>query len=452
MFDSHPGSAKAFVVGGGRPAAKLSLDDPTGWRELFGQSEDGAAARMRNSPHTAFTRQGWFRKCADARAKAVSTLPWAIYDAGADNDADPLWKNDDVATPDDLAVLSGLGDALYLAEAALALCGQFYFGRRMLDAGQRIQGSRLGRFAGLAYWSPLAVTPRFDLSLGHLTHFDRTAVSQSIAVDPDAVIWAWQPDPFVEIGPGSSDGMAAAHSAAVLDAMARFLGDHLDGGLIKMTVLATKDGSSLSKEQAGHARSLWSRFLRGFAFRDEGPPVLNGVEPHTIGEGLKELANEVLTKEQREAIATGFGIPWSVLMASAANYATAEVEERGFYLRTVIPQSALIARALNEHLFEEYGLTFRFEPERHEVMQQYELTKAEQIQKVCGRPVLLRNEGRELLGFEPVDGWDEEDRTAPAPSAPVPPARSVDRPAADPADTLGSLSAEGFDALIKMIS
>src|SRR5690606_19976468 len=134
-------------------------------------------------------------------------------------------------------------------------------------------------------------------------------------------------------------------------------------------------------------------------------PVLRGLKPHVIGEGVKELSNADLTLEQRQAIASAFGVPWVLVMDDAANYATAVVHERGFLLRTVIPQAQVIEDALNAFLGL-YGLALRFEPERAETMQQYELEKAAQVVAVCGGPVLTRNEGRQMLGREPLDEFE----------------------------------------------
>jgi hypothetical protein len=420
MFDSFAQNDRALLVGS-HGAAKFSLSSGLDLDALFGAGTDDALSEKRGKsldPRSGWTRQGWYRKCADTRGKAVSTLPWAVYPEGADNDSEPLWQDDDVTVPDALKVLDGLPHALYLFEASLSLCGAFYAGKRLEGQGSRVPGSSFGRFAGLMYWSPNTVTPKIG-PMG-LERFDRQVGGRVIPVDPESVVWAWQPDPFVEMGAGSSDGNAAGQAAAALDALARFQARHLDSGLIKLTVLVDKRQSTpgvttkKTPEQASQLRQVWARLLRRGTDVD-GPPVLNNIEPHVIGEGLKDVANKEITAEQRQAVSTAFGIPWSILTSEAANFATAQVEERGFYLRTVIPQARIIERALNEHLFSEYGMTFRFEPERHEVMQAWELEKAEKIRLVCGGPVLSRNEGRALLGYEPDDRFEMDEVTTTAP-------------------------------------
>jgi hypothetical protein len=47
-------------------------------------------------------------------------------------------------------------------------------------------------------------------------------------------------------------------------------------------------------------------------------------------------------------------------------------------------------------------LRFEFQPQKLEVFQASELQKAQAVAEVVGKPVLLVDEGRELLGYEPL--------------------------------------------------
>jgi len=77
-----------------------------------------------------------------------------------------------------------------------------------------------------------------------------------------------------------------------------------------------------------------------------------------------------------------------------------------FMANTVVPQARLVAHALNSQLLMPLGYHLEFEPHKTEVMQQSELEKAQAIAIAVGAPVLSVNEGRELLGYEPVPGQD----------------------------------------------
>jgi hypothetical protein len=397
--------------------------DTASWDAVFGPGSADEQQRRRGvamTPGAAWARQGWLRKCVDLRAKAVSTLPWAIYRQGAENDAEPLWKDDDVATPKEFGPLDGIEKSLYLAEASLALYGAAYFGKTLVEPGRRIEGSKLGRFSGLQYYAPTSITPK--ITPAGISHFVRSVGSAQVDVLPEAMLWAFQPDPQVELGVGTSDAGAVAVNAAALDALARFTARHVDSGLIKMTVLSV-DGHA-NADQRSALRRLWGRLLRSGS--DAGdPPVINAnVTPHTIGEGFKDLDSEKLTREMRQAIAAGLGIPFSLVQGDAANFATAQVDERGFYLRTVIPQAKIIERAVNEHLLQGYGYTLVFEPHRADVMMQYELERAKAIREIVAAAPLTVDEGRELMGYEPMK--QQQQAGGDGQSVPVPQVRPTD--------------------------
>lgn len=414
-----PSQAPAIrAVGGGNPAAKLTLSDYTAddWDSVFGggaydATEQRAGRRGRSlSPRQAWTRQGWFRKCADVRGKGVSTLPWSIYADGVeagDYEA-ALYADTMPDAPAEVAVLEGIETCLYLIEVSLALTGQAYHLKLMTAPGERVQGSRLGRFSGLQWVNPILMEPK--LTARGIESYVRTVNGAPIRVDAETVLPVFQPDPFVEVGPGSSDAEAVGMNAAVLDSMAAFLSRYMDGGLIRQTILSVENATQPQAEEVG---AWWRRFIRRGDAAD-AKVVPTNVTPHVIGDGLKDLTDATLTEEQREAISFGMGIPAS-LLTGGANYAEAEVQERGFYTRTVIPQAKLIERAINKHLLADYGLSLRFEPERMEIFQRFELEKAAQVVAVVGGPVLLPDEGRHLLGRPPLA--DVADGGAPA-SAP----------------------------------
>ena len=400
-------------------------------------------------PISAWTRQGVFRRCADVRGKAVSLLPGAIYAAG--DDETPLWRSDDTEPPPKLAALDGFGTALYLAECALALTGRFYFLRQMMQRGERRQGSVLGRFAGLQYASPMYMREARSETTGELIGFKRTVNGRDISVAPEAVVWGYQPDPFVEAGPGSADGAAAAYGASVLDSIARFTTRFTDGGMLKMTALQVEGDAVLPAEDRSEVRRRWWHFLRRGETMSEGPPVLNHLKPVVLGDGLKDLDNEALTRTQVHAVCAAFGVPVSLILPEAANYATAAVEERGFYTRTVVPQAALIERAVNRRLLSEYGLRLRFEPQRLEVMQAYELEKAQQVGRVYALGIVSRTEARDLLGYTSQGGDEPAPGTEPSGDAEEAAPESTTGTASYDPTALRSLS-ERVDAMVGTVT
>jgi phage portal protein BeeE len=130
--------------------------------------------------------------------------------------------------------------------------------------------------------------------------------------------------------------------------------------------------------------------------------VMQGLSAQEVGSDLSDLHSDVITRDAREAIASSLGVPHSLVMSNAANYATAKSDQLAFMANTVVPQARLLAHAINHQLLMPLGYHLQFEPHKTEVMQQSELEKAQAIALVVGGPVLSVDEGRELLGYEPM--------------------------------------------------
>ena len=108
-------------------------------------------------------------------------------------------------------------------------------------------------------------------------------------------------------------------------------------------------------------------------------------------------------------------------MSNAANFATSQNDYLLLYTETVIPQcETVIQGPLNRMVFEPLGVTFVFNPRRLEIMQRYELEKAQAISILVGRPILTVNEGRDMLELPPlVDQPAEPAKPDPVVTPPV---------------------------------
>jgi hypothetical protein len=337
----------------------------------------------------AWNRQGWYRRCIDVRAKGVAEMPFTITGRGGTWDAEM-----DRTPPAGMEAFKNLRGLLYRFEGALITAG----------AAMALKEREGGRFRGLRYWRPGTVEIKYDGGVSEpypgIGRFKRTVRPEGEWFDPEDVLAVFQPDWNTEAGPGASDGQAARIHADVLDSLDRFLDGHIDRDLIKATVLTTERNPT--PEQKAELQGFWRRTFGTFGGRrrrDTAPPVISDkFTPYTIGDGLKDLDNEPLTRAQREGLATSFGVPHSVVMSNAASYATANVDLLVFYLFTAIPQALLIADALNEHVLGPEGLEMEMQPYRLEVMQAYELQKAAQVKDLAD--ILTVDERRELMDYK----------------------------------------------------
>lgn len=361
----------------------------------------GDTKKTKATIQTLFHEQGWFWRAVDLRAKSIQNLPWHITRVGSE---DPVWDCDDPGIPDELAFAKDLPRLLYLWEACLVTVQKAYTLKESEGRG----------VDGLFYFNPTKVEPVKDADRG-IYQYKRMVNGSYEYYDAEDMLALFHADPFVEAGPGVAT--AAKKNVEVLRALEGFLHSFMDKGAIKATLLTVDGDFGGSGQEAEDARSrlkkAWNRFLSGWSNGGAAQIFSHKVTPHTIGDGLKDLSNGELTKQEREAICAALGIPMSLMMSNAANFATAEMDQVNYIKHTVEPEAKFIMRALNEQLFTPAGFRFVFEARKLEVLQRYELDKASKVQAVVGQPVLTVDEGRELLGYAPLTGSQDasqEDR------------------------------------------
>lgn len=350
---------------------------------------------------TLFQEQGWFHRAVDLRAKAIQNMPWSITKTGSEN---VLWDCDMPEIPEELAFAENLPRLLYVKEAALVTVGKAY----------TLKESEGRSVDSLFYFNPLKVEP-VKTSASGIVAYKRQVNNGTETYPAEDMIALFHPDPFVESGPAAQN--SGKKNAQVLRALDGFLVSFLDKGLIKATLLSVEGGEHAQPDQLNKLKDRWKKLLAGWANAGEHGLFNSKVTPHTIGDGLKDINNGNLTKEQREAVCAALGIPFSLMMSNAANFATAEIDQVSFYTNTVNPEAKFIQRELNKQLFSPLGYQFAFHPKKLEVMQRYELDKAAKVVAVVGGPVLTQDEGRELLGYEAlgsnevvIDAREEEPR------------------------------------------
>lgn len=333
---------------------------------------------------------GWAFRCVSLISGTASAVPFTISRIGSD---DPLWDSDvSRLPPAQLARWEGLGDLVELTAQALVLYGEGYWHRLRNLAGRDV---------GYEWMAPAMVDPAIET--GTLEGFRRTTTANAYEwLMPEDVIYFWYPDPTVELGPPRAyPGRAAMASGNVLKHLDGFLAQHFDRGMIKATLL-TVDGPIAAADK-DELRSWWQNAASGLRNAWSSRVIRAGrVVPVTIGEGVSDLGNQTLTDEHRQGISTAFGVPHSMVMANAANYATAKQDAINLYTLTVIPLLKMIASVVNRQVLYDEGLELSFEFDRIEAMQQQQLETAMTISQLVGAPVMTVEEGREWLGLDPM--------------------------------------------------
>ena len=333
---------------------------------------------------------------------AVGSMPFAIMRGDTEIDTSAEYKNA-------LGILPNLPAMLSLIETSILMWG----------AGYWFIGRNRGRRAKeIRYLAPSTIRPIIEPGEG-LKGFTRVIGSNQIELAIDEVAYFWLPDPSIEVGPPSwSPVKSALRAAGVLGSMDRFTTNFFDRGAIKATLLTVP--ATTRKADRETLRTWWRTVFGGVknAFATE---VINAddVKPVVIGEGIESLCNAELTREKREDIAVALGVPYSLLFPDAANFATAQQDDRHFYQKTIIPACMTIANVINQQLLESFGCVFEFRPEGLDAMQEDEGNRASAFAAYVSaglKPSLVA----QLLGLELPKGVKYQDLDPKEPPPPAP--------------------------------
>ena len=209
--------------------------------------------------------------------------------------------------------------------------------------------------------------------------------------------------------------------------LAEFAAAYFERGAIKPTIL--QFGGKGGQAAAGERKRLeawWSRVMRGVKNAFTSKVVAGEVTATVLGEGLGELSDSSLTKEQREDVLAALGIPVSVLLSSEVSGglgsdSIATSDERKFYEQKVIPAAQFISSSFNEQVLIPMGYRWIDRPETLDVFQADENQRAQAFKLYIDAGMRL-SVVAEMLGLElptgvDYDGLDqmkEEDKEAAA--------------------------------------
>ncbi len=369
----------------GQKSVRLEDLPEDAWTYVTGQAEGSA--------DDVWKKVGWLRRGLTLRAQGVASMPFSIYRNGKE-----VANSHEYTDP--TGVLPFPKRFLWLLESSLTRYGRAYF---------HIE-KNLVKLLNVRYFNPLTITPKIDEVKG-LTHFERRIGNQTKPLPVEDVLYFWLPDENVEMGPPTwSPGMGAIDAAKVLRNVDLFAATFFDRGAIKATLLTTTSGTP--KTERERLKNWWQKIAAGVktAWTTE---IINAdaVKAVEIGEGIDSLSNTKLTAEKREDIATALGIPQTKLFSNAANYATAQIDDRSFAEETLIPECDFVEEALNEQLFSRYNLTFRFKPELLAIFQTEEQDRSGSwLNYVNGG--MKPSAAAEMLGLTLPEGMKYEDLDA----------------------------------------
>lgn len=337
----------------------------------------------------AYNNVGWFRRAQDIRTEATRTYPYDLRrgDTVIANEA----RDDAHMPPQELDIFPILDDL----SADLDMFGRAY---------ALYETNRFGRNGKWRRLHPSTMTPIYDQH-GLLTHFERRiragGKAQEIEVDTGTFVYLWMPNREAETGPGSGVSQASLLPATALNNIDKFQAAFFENGALNPTLVNVKGLATQPEAEKDRIRNWFQRLFSGLrnAFRIE--PIDGDVSLHSLMQPLREMAMDELSTQKREDVLSGMGVPHSMVMSNAANFATAKQDRLNFYDNTMNGHVALIADQLNERLFKPAGYSLRFMKQRLEVYQASEAEKADKLSSQLDRAVIDVGEYRQQMGLEP---------------------------------------------------
>ena len=260
----------------------------------------------------------------------------------------------------------------------------------------------------------------------------------------DDVVYFREPSYVDDIGPGVSAAQVALSSAKLEHYLNRFSAAFFEGGAQPITVLNLPE--NMDEGEFKRFQTEWQARFSGVinAFRTafvRTPDLkVSTITPPINSLQMPELYERVIT-----SVGMAYGVPRTMLEASAANYATADSDRQSFWRETVVPRLSMYEHTINTQILQPLGWEIVFNPEALDVLQTDEAMRAGSLLQLVQAGVPLRGAMtilgydmvEEALGPEPV-----AEPTPPTEPDPVPPEPS---PAPPTQDTVDVAPAEQID-------
>lgn len=296
------------------------------------------------------------KRCFELRCNSVSSTPYKITTL----DNEELYSSGN-ALPPSLLWLKDFRRLLYQIQYSLLRFGQAFV-YASTDEFRLLTASTM--------------TPIYDTDFG-IIRYERNLIGSTVDFDLDEIIYIFYPSEH-ELMYAKSAYDVSLNAVFVTDAMQTFYRNYFDRGAIKATIL-TVEGTPSANERE-RLKSLWSRVVSGVKNSWNTEVLASKITPVVVGEGLESLQNINLTIEQRQEILFAFNVPESLVMSSAANYATSQNDRLAFYDDVVVPDLVMIAECVNK-FFETLGLRLSFDWQSLSIYQEDENRRAEALNK-----------------------------------------------------------------------
>lgn len=289
-------------------------------------------------------------RAANLSAKALSGIPFTltITKSGEEFDNSADWQNKVGFLRDPVEMLRLWRLSLFMHNAAYGF----------------MEGNGVTR-KNLRYIVADSITPKTDDNDGLLGFYRQVGAGRDYyPVGSRRVFYIWRLDHTTELLPSDhTEFLAASNAAGVLLYADYWTKEFFKRGGIKPHILTLEGSAGASKEVAETLENRWTAIMRGTRnaiAKVFNNPNGNTLKWHALGDGLGDLKNSDVYNNAISNVAMALGMPKSILLSDAANYATASQDYQTWMHDEVFPYASFMAGQMNERLFAPLGLRMDF--------------------------------------------------------------------------------------------
>ena len=218
-------------------------------------------------------------------------------------------------------------------------------------------------------------------------------------------------DPLV----GTPPMRPALRATALDNAATDFVKHLLDNSAMPATVITLSDLDTVLDEAT--TKRLEAKWMRSYGGRNTGKPAFlqTGMDVKQLGLNLRDLEFPDLRTISEARICSAFGVPPIIVGAKVgldrstfANYAEAR---KSFWQETLMPLQRRLRDAFAKQVLPHVSggqvrVRLRFDHSEVSALAESEQVKFERAVRGVTTGVLTVNEGRRVMGYEPIDSGD----------------------------------------------
>jgi len=355
-------TVKAFLDNDGSVKARMEDFPPEAFTQVYGRLDDGKNKLVAIA-----------RKCLNYRANSITQFPYQV-----ERNGETVFTSEDKNIPPEYEVIKSVVELI--REVELSLC--------------RFSKAFINHAEMRMIYAP-SVDVISDKITGEILYYIEKIDRKEYRHETDDLIYIYE----TSDKPGKplqSIIDTIEFDSETLNNIDNYLSAFFKNGAIKTTLL-TIDGYPTNDETdrlEDHLKRVATGVKNAFKTKVLRMPIT----PVVIGSGLEDF-DPVLTQNKINDIVTAFEIPPSLVLANAANYATALSDKKEFYSSILSPRVNMVAKEINDQWLSTYNLRLTFLPDKLQVMRVDESIRSQSLLNMI-------NAGFDLITATEILGYD----------------------------------------------